>query len=125
LKGYLNTSDSQFGFKKESGCLHAIYTVRSTVDYFTKNNSTVNLCALDVSKAFDKTNNNALILKLMDRKVPRNFILILKCWFAKVFVTVRWKSSFFTLVSLKAGVRQGGIYHLYYLHYLLIMLLLN
>jgi len=32
--------------------------------------STVNVCLLDLSKAFDKMNHLALYLKLMDRSVP-------------------------------------------------------
>ena len=106
MNEYLETSDSQFGFKKELGCTQAIYTVRSTVDYFTINNSTVNLCTIDICKCFDKLNNHALFLKLMCRNVPRNVILILKCWFTKVFVTVKWKSYLSRTVKLEAGVRQ-------------------
>ena len=44
------SSDKQFGCKKLSGCSHAIYTVRQPVEYFTKSGTTVNLCALDLSK---------------------------------------------------------------------------
>ena len=49
----------QFGFKKCYGCNHAIYTVQSTIEYFNNNNSTVNICVLNISKAFDKVNNYA------------------------------------------------------------------
>jgi len=31
-----------------------IFTLRSVVDYYNKRGSTVNLCMLDISKAFDK-----------------------------------------------------------------------
>src|SRR5688572_18986587 len=47
---YLCTSDLQFGFKNGLGCSHAILVVRAVVDYFTSHGSTVNLCALDMSK---------------------------------------------------------------------------
>ena len=33
---YFISSDNQFGFKKKVGCSHAIYSLRSTVDYFVK-----------------------------------------------------------------------------------------
>jgi len=45
------------GFKKKIGCAHALYTVRSVVDYFTSGDSVVNLCALDISKAFNKVSH--------------------------------------------------------------------
>ena len=78
LCDYLYTDDHQFGFKSNIGCAHAMYTVRLTIDYFIQNDSTVNLCFIDVSKAFDKVNHSVLFMKLMRRRVPRVFIVILK-----------------------------------------------
>ena len=54
------TSDNQFGFKKSVGCSHKIYTARCVVDNYIQCGSTVNLCALDISKAFDRMNHNDL-----------------------------------------------------------------
>ena len=71
-KHFFSTSDNQFGFKKLSGCSHAIYTVRQTVEYFTKSGTTINLCSLDLSKAFDKVNHFGLYNKLMIRAIPVN-----------------------------------------------------
>ena len=48
------TCDTQFGFKKSLSCNHAVYTVRRIVESSVRNGSTVNLCAIDLSKAFDK-----------------------------------------------------------------------
>ena len=76
---FLTTSNSQFGFKKGHCCSHAIYSVRKTVDYFNALNSTVNLCTIDISKAFDKVNHIKLFTKLMERNVSVNVILILVC----------------------------------------------
>ena len=54
------TSDNQFGFKRHSGCADAIYTLRCVVDYCVSYGSTVNLCTIDLSKAFDKMNHHGL-----------------------------------------------------------------
>ena len=89
---FLNSNDRQFGFKKEMSCNHALFTVKKTVYYFSVNNSTVNLCSLDISKAFDKVNYYALLLTLMDRYISRNIILILLNWFEKTFTVVRWNN---------------------------------
>lgn len=109
LKPYLKTEESQFGFKKGNSCAHAIYTVRKTVEAFCLNGSTVNLCSLDISKAFDKINHVKLLLKLIDRNVPRECILLLKCWYSKIQCCVRWGNTLSHFVKLTAGVRQGGI----------------
>ena len=39
-----------------------------------------NLCAIDMSKAFDKINHHALFLKLMKRHVPIEFLEMLENW---------------------------------------------
>ena len=67
---YLQTSDLQFGFKKQLGCSNAIYALSSVIEFFTKNSSTITACFLDLSKAFDKVNHYALYLKLMKRGIP-------------------------------------------------------
>ena len=50
---------------KGIGCNHAIQTVRFVVERFIKEGNTVNLCAIDLSKAFDKVNHHALLILLL------------------------------------------------------------
>jgi hypothetical protein len=109
LRDSLVTSDLQFGFKSGLGCNHALYATRATVDYYVTNNSTVNICSLDLTKAFDKVNHYALFLKLMDRNIPRRFILLLRNWYNNSFTMVRWNKCLSIKVKLSAGVRQGGV----------------
>jgi len=109
FKRFLNTSDNQFGFKPGIGCSHAINTVRCIVDRHIKSGSTVNICALDLSKAFDKMNHHALFIKLMNRHIPNELLSIFESWFSSCFTCVKWygvKSIFF---QIKIGVRQGGV----------------
>ena len=108
MEPFLLTCNSQFGFKRGHSCAHAVYSVRKTVDHFSSLNSTVNLCALDISKAFDKVNHVKLFTKLMDRNIPINCIQLLSCWYAKSTICVRWGASFSHFVFLEAGVRQGS-----------------
>jgi hypothetical protein len=109
LSDYLYTDDHQFGFKANTGCAHAIYITRLVTDYFVQNNSTVNLCCIDVSKAFDKLNQSVLFLKLMKRRVPAIFISVLKNWYDNVEVCVKWNGVLSQTFKVIAGVRQGGI----------------
>ena len=106
---YLCTDDNQFGFKSKIGCLHAIYTIRHAVDYFVQNDSTVNLCLIDVSKAFDRLNHYTLFLKLMKRQVPVVFIKILQNWYENVVLFVKWNNTELSAFQVTAEVRQGGI----------------
>jgi len=61
------TSDSQFGFKKGRGCTcsYAIRTARQVVDNMIKGGNTANICAIYISKAFDRVNHHGLLTKLM------------------------------------------------------------
>ena len=42
------------------GCSNAIYSVRKVVNHYINGGSTVNMCTIDLSKAFDKMNHSAL-----------------------------------------------------------------
>jgi len=102
-------SDRQFGFKKGTGCNHALYTVRSVVEHFTAACFVVNLCALDMSKAFDKVNHYAVWIKLVDRLVPLTFLLILMHCYSLFSAVVRWENVLSVQYQLQCGVRQGGV----------------
>ena len=109
IGNYFKTSDLQFGFKKKVGCNNAIYSVRKTIDRFVTDNSTVNLCALVLSKAFDRIKFDKLFLKLIDKKFPKWSIEILSNWFSKLKSCVKWNNETSKPFNISSGVRQGGI----------------
>ena len=53
LDHYLETHDHQFGFKSQHATDMCIFTVKSVIKYYTKQNSTVFTCFLDAAKALD------------------------------------------------------------------------
>ena len=82
------TSDN----KKESGYSHAIYMLRCITYFYISSGSTVNMCTLDLSKAFDKMNHYGLFIKLMQRSIPNNLLLLLERWFPTGMTCVKWHS---------------------------------
>jgi len=74
---YLSTSNLQFGFKSNIGCTSAIFTLRSVIGYYNKQDSTVNLCMLDISKACDKVNHYCMFIKVMTRNLPAVLLKVL------------------------------------------------
>ena len=67
----LSSDSLQFGFKQRSSCSHALFTVRTVVEHYVRDGSTVSICALDLSKAFDKVDHFGLLQLLMDRRCLR------------------------------------------------------
>lgn len=103
------SSDRQLGFKAGLGCVHAIYCVRKVVDFFVSNDSTVNICCLDISKAFDKVNHNCLLYKLLQLSIPLCVVNILHDWYSKLFARVKFGHCMAQAFPIKCGVRQGSV----------------
>jgi hypothetical protein len=109
LEMYLVTHDHQFGFKAQHSTDMCIFAVKSIINYYTSQSSTVFCCYLDASKAFDRVNHWTLFKKMMDCGVPSLLIRILAYWYQTQLVCIKWgkcSSKFFTISN---GVRQGGI----------------
>ena len=84
--------------------------LRSVIEHYNANDTTVTICSLDMSKAFDlKVNHSALFMKLMDRDVPLLFLNILIEWYSKCFASVKWNNCLSAKFSISCGVRQGGV----------------
>lgn len=56
-EAHLKSDNLQYGFKRNSNCIQAIFAMRTVVKHYVKNGSTVTLCALDISKAFDRVDH--------------------------------------------------------------------
>jgi len=68
--------------KKTCPVLMQFDIMKEVLNYFYKHHSTINITALDISKAFDKLNHFVLINKLLDRSVSVRLVKVLVCWYA-------------------------------------------
>jgi len=98
---WLQSDELQFASKKGRGCREAIFTLRTHITS-NSNSSTATLCALDVAKAFDKTNHFGLYMKLMDRRNPLPFLNVLINWYSTV-----------TVLHMYAGVALSQVHSRY------------
>ena len=94
------TSDNQFGFKKGVSCSHAIHSVRKFIDRHVVAGSTVNLCAVDLSRAFDKVNQHAMFIKLMKIHVPVHLLELLENLFSGCYSYVKWYNEWSSALNL-------------------------
>ena len=109
LNNYLVTSSHQFGFKSKHSTDACIYVLKETINNYVEKESSVYLCFLDASKAFDRVNHYKLFHKLVNRGVPGYLVRILVFWYSNQTMCVRWGSMISKGFKVSNGVRQGGI----------------
>ena len=108
--GHLLTTDClQFGYKAKHSTSHALYVLRSCVDYFTEHGSNVLVAFLDCSKGFDKVDHHGIFIKLIHRGIPLCFINVIMYWYLNLTSVVKWNDTFSRSFRVTSGVRQGGI----------------
>ena len=105
----LNTSDNQFGFKKGHGTDQCIYILKEVLNLYKSLNSSLSVCFLDASKAFDRVNHSVLFQKLKLRGIPDYLLHILIYWYENQTMCVRWGKLISDPFTVSNGVRQGSI----------------
>ena len=103
------STNNQFGFKKGLSCSHAIYSVRNIVIRFVSRGSTVNLCSIDLSKAFDKVNHHGLYIKLIKRHIPVLFLELVENLFSSCYTRIKLDEHWSEEFRVDFGVRQGSV----------------
>ena len=88
---------------------YAVVALQAGVKHICDSEGTATLCALYVSKAFDRVNFYGLFKILVDCLFPKCFIDLLLDWFSKCISCVRWNGILSSPFAMYAGVRQGGL----------------
>ena len=101
--------DLQFGFKKGLSCSNAIFTIRTTIDHFTRHGSSIYAAALNISKAFDTVQHYKLFKVLVWSGLPKCLVSILLSWYCNLEFCVRWYMAMSKFIHVGSGVRQGGV----------------
>lgn len=109
LEMYMDTQCNQFGFKRKHGTDQCVYVIKEIIDLYKNLNSSMFLCFLDASKAFDRVNHAILFKKLRSRKVPEFLIRLLAFWYDNQKMCIKWGNVYSSYFNVTNGVRQGGI----------------
>ena len=108
--GHFLQSDSlQFGYKKGHSVSHAVFVLRSCVEYYTKHGSNVLVAFLDCSKAFDTVSHFGIFQKLLNRGVPLCFLRIVMYMYLNMKSRCQWRGKFSDYFDVLTGTKQGGV----------------
>ena len=101
-------SEHQFGFQKGKSTTLCTWTVNETINYFTNRGSSVFVCYMDLTKAFDCVKLSILFDKLSN-KIPAILIRFLIASYVQQRCVVQWDSHMSSHFGISNGVRQGAV----------------
>jgi hypothetical protein len=112
-----NVPPLQFGFRKNSSCNHAIFTLTELIKHNKSMNKNVFACAIDASKAFDKVERMNLYYKLINVMDCKSW-LSLKSYYdaSKAFVVSNGETS--DSFKTEKGVNKVALFHHYYFQFI-------
>ena len=108
LETYIESSDFQFGFKKEHSTDICVFALKDIVNYYRELNTPVFLCFIDIKSAYDLVSYQKLFCILCDRGVPKYLILLLLSWYTTQKLVVRWGGTLSDSFGMANGIRQGS-----------------
>ena len=108
LEKYLHTHDQQLWFKSQYATDMYIFTVKSIIKYYTKQNNTVFTCFLDAAKAFDRVSHWTLFSKMIKQNVPLVIIQIIAFWYQTQTVCLMFQMEY-----AKMGLLSPKVFAIY------------
>jgi len=95
-----STDSLQFGFKTGTSCADAIFTLKTTDQYFTDEGSSVSIASLGISKAFDRVHHFKLYNSLLSAGITIVIVDVLFNWYSKLSFGSRPSDHYFHSVCL-------------------------
>ena len=109
LSNYVSMQELQFGFMKDGGCDDAQLIFKTVFEYYNNYGSTVFVVTIGSTKAHDRLSLCILILKLYDKGVTQDIVMMFVSWFQHFCAIVMWNGVSSSMFNAKSGVRQGGV----------------
>ena len=109
MKEFVELNDRQHGFREKYSTSTACFVLKETVLEYTRSNSKVYACFLDISKAFDSVDHEILISKLLKLGIPCIYVNMIRYWYSNQYVKVRYQNRYSDEWLVCNGVRQGGV----------------
>ena len=98
---------AQFGFRKGSCTVDAVFVLNNLVQNFISSNTRLPCAFIDLKKAFDSVERNALWFKLFNVGLDGNIIIMFRSMYSVVKSCVKHCNSFSDFFNISVGLRQG------------------
>ena len=99
----------QFSYQKHCSTTMCTWLVVESISYFSRNNSDVYACFMDMKKAFDKVKHSVLFQKLVERRLSPIFMRLLIVMYMSQTARVKWEGTLSETFSITNGVKQGAV----------------
>ena len=100
-------SKTQFGFRKNKSCAHALHIIRRVIDYGEMSNLNIITIFLDWEKAFDKVNHKRLLQALKRLNIPGCYLEIITNLYENPTFQAKYEDQTSEYKKQEAGIRQG------------------
>ena len=108
ISQYEILEQNQIGFRKGYQTSDHIFTLRSIIEnYFRNNKGPLYVCFVDFKKAFDSGDHKLLVQQLVTYGIKGNFLKVIKSLYDQVKSCVRGNNSLTDIFPCNRGVRQG------------------
>ena len=91
LRSFFTNSDLQFGFKLGFSTTLCTGVLKAVINRYLNNGSTVYVCLIDTSKAFDLVDHHILFDKLLERGTPKPVVRLLLHRYKSQQLCNRWR----------------------------------
>ena len=105
----LRSDELQFAYKKSCSAIQCVSMIADVINYYGHNVSSVYMCMLDASKAFDRVNLLTLFKTLYSRGMFPIYLRLLMKIYEEQNMRIRWNSTVTDYFTISNGVKQGGI----------------
>ena len=85
------------------------FTLKSIIDNYLASSSSIYVCYVDASIAFNRLNYWILFDKLLKRSMPTMYLRFLMNWYCSQQYAVRWGNHISKYFHVSNRVRQGGV----------------
>jgi len=109
ISTYLGVGKHQFGYKHGHGTELAVFTLKSIVNVYKEQGSSVLATFMNASKAFDCVLHAKLCTKLLDRGMNASIVKLLYIWCKTQKFQIVWNGRLSRSFMIEKSVRQGGV----------------